>query len=79
MMCSDRVSGWGELGDSLVIEDFFGCFIFCSDVDHIWKEVGFVKLESGDLLVTGHLSLLDLLLHFSDPMMAACPGEPLLP
>jgi len=73
-MWSDRVSGWGELRDSLVVEDFFGCFIFCSDVDHIWKEVGFVKLESGGLLVTGHLPLLDLLLPLLRSHGGGLPG-----
>lgn len=51
MMWSDGVRAWTELRDALVVEDFFGCFIFCSDVDRIWKEVGFVKLESGGRLV----------------------------
>lgn len=47
MMRSNGAMGWTELRDALVVEDFFGCFIFCSDVDRIWKEMGFVKLESG--------------------------------
>lgn len=36
--------------------------VFCRDTDHIWEEVSFVELKSGDLLVMEHSPLLGLLL-----------------
>lgn len=40
----------------------------------VWEDVGFVGLENESLLVTEHLTLLDLLLPCSALMVAACLG-----
>lgn len=71
-------SGGGLGGGLVVVEDFFGCFMLCSDGAHIWKEVGFVKLESGGLLVTGHLPFLDLFLPLLRSHGGGLPGGALV-
>lgn len=61
--------------DSFIVGDFFGRLGFCPDVAHFWKEVGFVELESGGLLVTGHLPLLDLLPPLLRSHGGSVPGK----
>lgn len=65
----------GGLEDSLVVEDVFGHLVFCPDVAHLWKEVGFVEVESGGLPVTGRLPLPDLLPPPLRSHGGSLPGE----
>lgn len=54
---------------------FSGWLGLLPDGDRVWEEVGFVDLENESLLMTEHLTCLDLLLPGSALMVVACLGS----